>query len=120
MIENNKALQIRKENFFKKILISIRNLFKAKEQKIEEIEEKIIIDKKENFMDEIKIQKEDPKVLEFQRRFENGEIDINDVSTEEIDKLNLLYDRQLEELENELEVKKKELNAMKNKLNNNT
>ena len=40
--------------------------------------------------------------------------------TEEIDELNLLYDRQLAELENKLAVKKKELNAMKNKLNNNT
>ena len=118
MIENNKSLQIRKGNFFKKIIQYIKSLFKSNEQKIEEIDEKAASNKKESFANEIKFQREDPMLLEFQRKFENGEIDLEDISHEKIQELNLLYDRQLVELENELAVKRTELNAMKKKLNN--
>lgn len=118
MIENNKSLQIRKGNFFKKIIQYIKSLFKSNEQKIEEIDEKAASNKKESFANEIKFQREDPMLLEFQRKFENGEIDLEDISHEKIQELNLLYDRQLVELENELAVKRTELNVMKKKLNN--
>lgn len=57
---------------------------------------------------ELKKEKYD-ELLELQRKYENGEIDDSDLTLEELDLLNKLYDIQIKELTKSNELRKQKL-----------
>lgn len=61
---------------------------------------------------ELKKEKYD-ELLELQRKYENGEIDDSDLTLEELDLLNKLYDIQIKELTKSNELRKQKLLAFR-------
>ena len=57
---------------------------------------------------ELKKEKYD-ELLELQRKYENGELDENDLTLEELDLLNKLYDIQIRDLTKSNEIRKQKL-----------
>lgn len=130
----NDYLVERKESIFTKIFKFLRNLFKRNNQEDnidnnEEITEKNPeIDnnlKSENSSDEydseflayLRIDKrEEPELLELQRKFENKEILMSDMSDIDLIRLNDLYNRQITKMKNDLENKKTKVGMLKFKL----
>lgn len=130
----NDYLVERKESIFTKIFKFLRNLFKRNNQEdnIDNNEEIIRknpeIDnnlKSENSSDEydseflayLRIDKrEEPELLELQRKFENKEILMSDMSDIDLIRLNDLYNRQITKMKNDLENKKTKVGMLKFKL----
>jgi hypothetical protein len=109
LIEDDKSLFNKFINFFK-------NLFTQK--KTEEILENTQINDKQldnnyeknsNFLNDIQINQENPELLKLQKKFENKEIEMAELTDEQINQLNELYSRQIDVLEKTLANKKKEL-----------
>ena len=104
---NNKLIQY-KENIFTKISNFFKKLFSKKKEYIEEnVDENLIynIQQKENFVENIVIKEneEEKRLKELQLQFDNGEIDEEDISDEDMDKLIELYNKETEELNRETE-----------------
>lgn len=130
----NDYLVERKESIFTKIFKFLRNLFKRNNQEDnidnneEIIEKNPEIDnnlKSENYSDEydseflayLRIDKrEEPELLELQRKFENKEILMSDMSDIDLIRLNDLYNRQITKMKNDLENKKTKVGMLKFKL----
>ena len=130
----NDYLVERKESIFTKIFKFLRNLFKRNNQEDnidnneEIIEKNQEIDnnlKSENssdeydseFLDYLRIDKrEEPELLELQRKFENKEILMSDMSDIDLIRLNDLYNRQITKMKNDLENKKTKVGMLKFKL----
>lgn len=130
----NDYLVERKESIFTKIFKFLRNLFKRNNQEDnidnneEIIEKNQEIDnnlKSENSSDEydseflayLRIDKrEEPELLELQRKFENKEILMSDMSDIDLIRLNDLYNRQITKMKNDLENKKTKVGMLKFKL----
>lgn len=130
----NDYLVERKESIFTKIFKFLRNLFKRNNQEDnidnneEIIEKNPEIDnnlKSENSSDEydseflayLRIDKrEEPELLELQRKFENKEILMSDMSDIDLIRLNDLYNRQITKMKNDLENKKTKVGMLKFKL----
>ncbi len=110
-------------NIYHKIIRFFKKIFKSKNDNIpllgEASEITSNVDEKMAFVDSLRINKtEDKKLLEIQRKFEKNNISLLDMSSEEINDINLLYDRQIQDLENELSDKKINLAIMKKNINN--
>lgn len=117
----NKYLQVRKENIFTRFVNFIRGIFGKKvEQEVSVQEEKIENkDVKSNFFDDIRIDKEENKeLIDLQTKYENNEINLSMLSDKEIDELDLLYKRQVNDLKKKLDDRKKQLNIMKHRMGN--
>lgn len=117
----NKYLQVRKENIFTRFVNFIRGIFGKKvEQEVSVQEEKIENkDVKSNFFDDIRIDKEENKeLIDLQTKYENNEINLLMLSDKEIDELDLLYKRQVNDLKKKLDDRKKQLNIMKHRMGN--
>ena len=104
---NNKLIPY-KENIFTKISNFFKKLFSRKKENIEEcVEENLIynIQQKENFVENIVIKEneEEKRLKELQLQYDNGEIDEDDISDEDIDKLIEMYEKETEELNDETE-----------------
>ena len=130
----NDYLVERKESIFTKIFKFLRNLFKRNNQEDnidnneEIIEKNQEIDnnlKSENSSDEydseflayLRIDKrEEPELLELQRKFENKEILMSDMSDIDLIRLNDLYNRQINNMKRDLENKKTKVGMLKFKL----
>lgn len=130
----NDYLVERKESIFTKIFKFLRNLFKRNNQEDnidnneEIIEKNPEIDnnlKSENSSDEydseflayLRIDKrEEPELLELQRKLENKEILMSDMSDIDLIRLNDLYNRQITKMKNDLENKKTKVGMLKFKL----
>ena len=109
-MNDNKNLMEVKEGFFSKIFNKIKNLFKK-----EEIAEKMQIqeeantnnyqsetmNKKRDFLNNIKIE-EDPEIVYLKIKLENGEVKAIDLTDEQIDKLQKIYDKEIEEKKNKI------------------
>ena len=130
----NDYLVERKESIFTKIFKFLRNLFKRNNQednidnneeiirKNQEIDNNL---KSKNSSDEydseflayLRIDKrEEPELLELQRKFENKEILMSDMSDIDLIRLNDLYNRQITKMKNDLENKKTKVGMLKFKL----
>lgn len=85
-----------------KIKSFFKNIFKKKEVVVEETEE---VKKESSFEESIIVKKDEEKerILELQKRFREGKLNIEDVTEEEIDKLTELYNEQIEELNKQIE-----------------
>lgn len=89
-----------------KIKSFFKNLFKKKEQPIEESpEETNIMDEKSTFEASIMVKKDEERerILELQRRFKEGKLNPEDVTEEDIDKLTELYNEQIADLNKQIE-----------------
>ena len=88
-------------NFFRKLL------FRKKEGIAESVDEKSLYDsqQKENFIDNILIKEdqEEKRLKILQLQYDNGEIDEDDISDEDKDKLIEMYEKETEELNRETE-----------------
>ena len=130
----NDYLVERKESIFTKIFKFLRNLFKRNNQEDNIDNNKEIIRKNQeidnnlkskNSIDEydseflayLRIDKrEEPELLELQRKFENKEILMSDMSDIDLIRLNDLYNRQITKMKNDLENKKTKVGMLKFKL----
>lgn len=117
----NKSLQVRKENVFSKVINFIKGLFKINEETpiAKPVIEKVKVEPATtNFMDSIKIEQDDPSIMKLQKQFENNEMDLCLMSNEEVHSLNSLYNKQIANLKDKLNIKKTELNLLKSRVQN--
>jgi len=113
---NNKLI-IYKENFFNKITNFFRKIFcKPKEQLEENLSEKELenIEYKSDFAERITIQEnpEEKRLKQLQYQYENGEIDEDDISEEDQNKLIEMYEKETEQLNSETERIKQHISQM--------
>lgn len=115
----NKYLQARKQNIFTRFVNFIRGIFwKKVEQEVpaqvETTEKKEV---KSSFLDDIRIDKEENKeLIDLQIKYENNEINLAMLSDKEIEELDLLYKRQVTDLNKKLDDRKTQLNIMKHRI----
>ena len=99
------------KNFFE-------NIFKRKEEKNEIVKEEFSeseLEKSDGFKNYIKIGDNGIELMELQTRYRRGEISDNDLTQEQIDSLCMLYDKQIEEIKRQIEVKERKLSEYKRK-----
>lgn len=104
---NNKLIPY-KENIFTKISSFFKKLFfRGKRNSTEDIGEKSLYNnyQKDYFIQNIVIKEneEEKRIKNLQMQFDNGEIDDEDISDEDMDKLIELYNKETEELNRETE-----------------
>ena len=71
-----------------------------------------------NFVNEIKVKKMEatPELLDLQSKFESNQIELKDLTDEQLDDLNDLYQMQIEELRQKINSTKSEININMSKL----
>lgn len=119
---NNKLISY-KENIFTKILNFFKKLFfRKKKDTAKSIDETLIYNKqcKENFIDNILIKEdeEEKRLKMLQLQYDNEEIDEEDMSDEDIDKLCKLYKKETDELNADTERRKNHIAQMLKELKN--
>ena len=115
-MKSNKLITY-KENIFTKISNFFKNLFfRRKKDTTEVIDEETIYNKqcKENFINNIIIKEdeEEKRLKILQLQYDNGEIDEEDISEEDMDKLIEMYEKETEELNADTEKRKKHIAQM--------
>ncbi len=118
--ENNKSLVIVKNNIWLKIRKFFKKIFKHKEEKILDNKEKNIYtmnnatnNKKQEFIDRLKdINTEEYYLLKLQEKYRDKEIEEKDLSEAQINLLNALYDKQIQELKRSNEKRRKKIMQM--------
>ena len=120
-----KYLKIREEGFFQKIKLFFKKLFgrnKVIEEPVtEQIVEKKTEDKK-SFAEEIKIPQDNEKLsaLKLQKDYEAGLIKEEDMTPEQVSKVETLYEEQITKLRNDYNgYKQKIINVRKKLATNN-
>ena len=118
---NNKMIEY-KENIFTKILNFFKRIFKKDISPTENIIEKTIENEKKNndFFENIYIKQneEEIRLKKLQLQYDNGEIDEDDISEEDMDKLIEMYEKETDELNKETENIKIHITKKLNKLKN--
>ena len=111
--------EINEKGIFHKIKSFFKNLFKSKEE-TPIIEEKVVpITEKQNksLVEEISGKNaEELDLLELQKKYKAGEIKEEEMTKEQVDALCDLYDKQNEQLRNEIEYKEKKILEYRKKL----
>ena len=105
-MSENKELIVKKEGFFSKIINKFKALFKKHDaQEIKSVDNKSVINedneeknenKREEFFNNIKIEG-NSDILSLKVKLENGEIKSIDLTDEQIDQLQSIYDKEIEE-----------------------
>lgn len=121
-MKNNKLIKY-KDNIFIKIYHFFKKLFSIKNVPISKniIEEASVDSKsKTDFFKNIQIQKneEEIRLKKLQLLYDNGEIDEDDLSEEEIEKLVILYEKEMEELNADTERRKIHIQNMLKEIKN--
>lgn len=104
-MKDNTALIVKKENIFQKIINKIKNrLYKNKEIYNEKqiIVPKSIEESKKEFINNIKVTI-DTEINMLKIKLDNGEIKAIDLTDEQIDKLQRIYDEEIENKKNKLQ-----------------
>ena len=115
----NNELIIYKKSIFRKISDFFKKIFSKKE--VLQNEDIIVNNEKnDSFIQNIKIKenKEELRLLQLRKQYENGEIDEEDMSNEDIDKLCKMYKKETDELNADTERRKKHIAQMLNELKN--
>ena len=116
-MNRNKSLIVSERNFFTKIINFFKGLFKTKKIKNDEMEKKAEKDgTKESFLNSIREEQEDPKILRLQQAYENNEMTAEDMSYEQILSLNKLYKKQIKKIKEDLNMK--QINILQKKMAN--
>ena len=104
-------INVNKKGIFNKIKIFLMKLFRKSKKDLKENSSKIDKNtKKESFVNSIKIEEsEEKELLRLQEQYRKGKIKEEDLSKEQIDKLCDLYDRQIENLQKEINIRKQEI-----------
>lgn len=115
-MKNNKLITY-KENIFTKISNFFKKIFfRKKKDAIESINEIPVYNNqyKENFIENIQIKEdeEEKRLKILQLQYDNGEIDEEDISEEDMDKLIIMYEQETEELNTDTERRKKHIAQM--------
>ncbi len=115
-LDNKSLVKINNNNIFYKIKNWILKLFGYGKPNIEnDIRLNSInkeIEEKSDFKETIKISKgSDTTIFDLQRRYENGDLKVIDLSKEEYSKLENLYNNQIENLQNQIKYKKSMLST---------
>lgn len=123
-MKNNKLIPY-KENIFTKIFKIFKNLFFIKEKTIlKDIDENSIYDKEQKhpFIENIIIKEseEEKRLKILMKQYNNGEIDEEDISDEDIDKIIKMYEKETEELNADTEKRKIHIAQMIKELKNGT
>lgn len=108
-----------KENIFTRFINFIKRMFGKEELKQIPAKTEVITkqEPKSNFLDEVRLYKEeDSTLLKLQKQYEKNEIDLCVMSNEQIHDLSSLYQRQVSELKKKLNDKKTELSIMQHKI----
>ena len=125
-MDKNLSLKIIKPNIFKKIFDFIGHIFKrSKTEKITNNNNTdgnnnvVFEESKENskakFMNTIKIQKKEKNDIELlQEQFESNKISLKQLTNKQIFELNLLYEKQIEEIRRNVIIEKKRLEQLNN------
>lgn len=109
---NSNLPDIRRESIFTKIKNWFKKIFSKEEVIIEEVIEEInqTVDEIKNisFKDSIKVKSKD-RILFLQRKIKEKQIEISDLTDEELDEMIELYKKQIEEKKNALKNYKEKL-----------
>lgn len=108
-----------KEGIFNKIYKFFKKLFR----KNVEVKKEIVIPKETNsFKERIIIQedKERKRLLELRDKWENGEIKVDDISDEDIDKIVKIYNEETKKIEEETQIIKQNISRMLKELKQET
>ena len=121
-MKNNKLIKY-KENVFTKIFNFFKKIFSKKELSVnkEDVDETIKEEKnKSNFLEDIQIKedKEEVRLKKLQLLYDNGEIDEDDLSESDIEKLVALYEKETEDLNADTERRKNHIAQMLKELKN--
>lgn len=105
-----------KESILKRFISFIKRIFGKEE--VKQIAESAEIKQEEpDFLDRIKVIKEDEAIIKLQKDFEKDAATLSSMSDEEIHELNLLYKKQINELRMTLSSRRAELNLLQHKIN---
>lgn len=112
---NEKSLIVVKKSFLKKFLNKIKSLFR-KEEIIGDIKFQEEVDtnnyksetmsRKREFFDSIKVE-ENSEIFYLKIKLENGEVKAIDLTDEQIDELQKIYDKEIQEKKNKIKKLKK-------------
>lgn len=121
-MKNNKLIKY-KENVFTKIFNFFKKIFSKKKLSVnkEDVDETIKEEKnKSNFLEDIQIKedKEEIRLKKLQLLYDNGEIDEDDLSESDIEKLVALYEKETEDLNADTERRKNHIAKMLKELKN--
>ena len=116
-MKNNKLI-VYKKNIFRKISEFFKKIFSKKEVLSKEVI--ITNEKNNNFLKNIKIKedKEELRLLQLKQQYENGEIDEEEISDEDVDKLCELYKKETDKLNADTERRKNHIAQMLKELKN--
>ena len=112
--DEKQLIEVNKKSIFYKIKMFFTNLFKKKE-KDSNIENRIINvvsndRQKDNFVNLVKkVEDKETKLLKLQKKYRNGEIKEEDMTSRQVKALCNLYDKQIEELKNSNAIRKQKL-----------
>ncbi len=115
----NNELIIYKKSIFRKISDFFKKIFSKKE--VLQNEDIIVNNEKnDSFIQNIQIKenKEELRLLQLKQQYEQGEIDEEDISDEDIDKLCKLYEKETDELNADTERRKNHIVQMLKELKN--
>ena len=108
--------------YTKIIFRKISEFFKKIFSKKEVLSKEVIItnEKNNNFLENIQIKedKEELRLLQLKQQYENGEIDEEEISDEDVDKLCELYKKETDELNADTERRKNHIAQMLKELKN--
>ncbi|MBR2744472.1 MAG: hypothetical protein IKE01_04165 [Clostridia bacterium] len=114
--DEKSLLKVNENSIFYKIKQFFKNLFHKNEPAVNDIpaEANIVIkpdeDKKNTFMEEIKkIEDEETLLLKLQKKYRSGEIKEEDLTSEQVNSLCKLYDKQIANLRKSNEIRKQKL-----------
>jgi hypothetical protein len=116
-MKNNKLI-VYKKSIFRKISEFFKKIFSKKEVLSKEVI--ITNEKNNNFLENIQIKedKEELRLLQLKQQYENGEIDEEEISDEDVDKLCELYKKETDELNADTERRKNYIAQMLKELKN--
>ena len=96
-----------KKSFFRKLNNKMKNFFKVEpEISNEQVQEKSVKTTQNTFLDELKVQV-DTEILTLKLKLDRGEIRAIDLTNEQIDKLQKIYDDEIKRKKLKLEKLKK-------------
>lgn len=116
-MKNNKLI-VYKKSIFRKISEFFKKIFSKKEVLSKEVI--ITNEKNNNFLENIQIKedKEELRLLQLKQQYENGEIDEEEISDEDVDKLCELYKKETDKLNTDTERRKNYIAQMLKELKN--
>lgn len=108
--QENNLVEKNENNLLDKIKKFFNNLFNKKRNDVGEQEKTVESKENNEFKENIKIaENSEEELLELQRKFQDGEIVEGELTNEQIDALCELYDRQIAEIQKNIDIVKQRI-----------